>query len=72
MVCIEGVENKNVARMVKTVFAVDSFQGYFYSKPIIVEELKTWAKKYEDSLNGGDYDELHNRLVCRHSIKPMI
>ena len=72
MVCIEGVENKNVARMVKTVFAVDSFQGYFYSKPIIVEELKTWAKQYEDSLNGGDYDELHHRLVCRHSIKPMI
>lgn len=28
-VCIEGIENKHMARMVKTIFAVDNFQGYF-------------------------------------------
>lgn len=71
-VCIEGVENKSIARMVKTVFAVDNFQGYFYSKPLIIEELKKWAEGYEKKLCAGEYEELHTNTICKHSVKPMI
>ena len=71
-VCIEGVENKNVARMVKSVFSVDNFQGYFYSEPLVVDKLKEWAEKYEKNLCRGEYDELHPITSCKYTIKPMI
>ena len=71
-VCIEGVENKSIARMVKTIFAVDSFQGYFYSKPLVIERLKEWAGCYEKKLCDGEFEEIHPNIMCKHSVKPMI
>ena len=71
-VCIEGVENKSVARMVKSVFAVDNFQGYYYSKPLVIEGLKVWADLYEENLQNGKYTELHTVALSTHNIKPMI
>lgn len=71
-VCIEGVENKSVARMVKSIFAVDNFQGYYYSKPLVIESLKVWADLYEENLQNGKYTELHTVALSTHNIKPMI
>lgn len=71
-VCIEGIENKSIARMVKTVFAVDNFQGYFYSKPLVIERLKEWVPIYEQGLLEGEYEDLHSDTMFKCNIKPMI
>ncbi len=38
MVCMEGIENEEVRQFVKQ-YSVARHQGYYYSKPITIEEL---------------------------------
>ena len=37
-VCVEGIETSGMRDIIKD-FSIHSFQGYFYSKPIMIEEL---------------------------------
>lgn len=42
-VCVEGVENKGMRNILRGL-RVNSFQGYYYAKPLPFDELLTWKK----------------------------
>lgn len=42
-VCVEGIENKGMRNVLRG-FHVDSFQGFYYSEPLTLEQLLTWKK----------------------------
>ena len=46
-VCIEGIEKPETESFIKDNFNVTYFQGYLYSKPISVTDLKNWVKLYK-------------------------
>ena len=46
-VCVEGVETAGMRDIIKD-YGVHSFQGYYYSKPLLIEELLEKAKNGED------------------------
>ena len=39
-VALTGIENAEMLGFVRDKFPADSFQGYYYSKPVSIEELK--------------------------------
>ena len=39
-VCVEGIENEYMLEYITENFPVTSFQGYYFSKPITIEEFK--------------------------------
>lgn len=45
-VCVEGIEEEDLAIYLRKNFFVTSFQGFYYSKPIEIEEFKEWLKKH--------------------------
>ncbi len=48
-VCVEGVETAGMRDILQN-FAVGSFQGYYYAKPLMLDQILTWepnAKKKE-------------------------
>ena len=45
-VCVEGIEDEDLAIYLRKNFFVTSFQGYYYSKPIEIQELKEWLKNH--------------------------
>ena len=38
-VCVEGIETREMAKFVTENFYVTSIQGYYYSKPVKLEEI---------------------------------
>ena len=38
-VCVEGIENKEMADYVSNHFNITSLQGYYYSKPVPLEDF---------------------------------
>ena len=43
-VCVEGIETSGV-RDILQEYQVQSFQGYYYSKPLEIEDLISWMKE---------------------------
>lgn len=48
-ICIEGIETRELMDFLRSHFPVTSFQGYYFSKPIPIDEFMTWAKEYENN-----------------------
>ena len=44
-VCVEGIETVEMKDYIKEHFPVTSFQGYYYSRPIPIEEFQTWLEE---------------------------
>ena len=42
-VCVEGVETENM-RDIRREYRVESFQGYFYAKPLPLDQFMQWKK----------------------------
>ena len=45
-ICVEGIETEGMCDILRK-FRVQSFQGYYYGKPIQLEELLAWKKHRE-------------------------
>ena len=43
-ICVEGIETEGMCEILRK-YRVQSFQGYYYGKPIRLEELLEWKKK---------------------------
>jgi len=43
-VCVEGVETAGM-RDILQHFAVETFQGYYYAKPLTLDEIYVWEPK---------------------------
>ncbi|MCR5774251.1 MAG: EAL domain-containing protein [Lachnospiraceae bacterium] len=48
--CIEGIETAEMKDYLKENFRVTSFQGYYYSKPVEIDDFINWLKNYEDKV----------------------
>ena len=42
-ICVEGIETKGMVNILRE-FNVDSFQGYYYAKPLPFDQLMKWKK----------------------------
>ena len=42
-VCVEGIETKGMGDILRS-FHVKSFQGYFYAKPLLLEQFLNWEQ----------------------------
>ena len=51
-VCVEGIETEGMKNILKS-FHVESFQGYFYAKPLLLEQILEW-KNAAENIQGGD------------------
>ncbi len=47
MVCVEGVETKEMRDYLKNNFTVSYFQGYLYSRPIEIDDFIDWMTNYD-------------------------
>ena len=43
-VCVEGVETARMRDIIQR-FAVESFQGYYYAKPLGLDDILKWKPK---------------------------
>jgi EAL domain-containing protein (putative c-di-GMP-specific phosphodiesterase class I) len=43
-VCVEGIETSGM-RDILNHYHVESFQGYYYAKPLMLEQFLTWRKR---------------------------
>ena len=43
-VCVEGIETTGMRDILQN-YNVQSFQGYYYSKPMVIEDFLAWADK---------------------------
>ena len=41
-VCVEGIETKEMKEILQN-FRVNSFQGYYYSRPLLLEDFMSWV-----------------------------
>ncbi|MEE0026751.1 MAG: EAL domain-containing protein, partial [Atopobiaceae bacterium] len=41
-VCVEGIETEGM-RDILMSYSVGSFQGYYYAKPLVIEEFLDWV-----------------------------
>ena len=46
--CVEGIETERMKDYLKKNFKITSFQGYFYSKPIEIDDFIIWMKEYNN------------------------
>ena len=46
--CIEGIESEEMKDYLKDNFKVTSFQGYYYSRPLVIDEFIDWLNDYEE------------------------
>lgn len=53
-VCVEGIETRGMRDILKS-YHVESFQGYYYAKPLLFDRFLEWkgAPREEYELNGG-------------------
>ena len=45
--CVEGIETAEKMDYIKSHYKVTSFQGYYYSRPVEIDELMDWISEYE-------------------------
>ncbi len=45
-ICLEGIETKEMATLLRENYKVTRFQGYYYSKPILINELIDYVKTH--------------------------
>ncbi len=45
-VCVEGIETREMKDYLYDNYTVTNFQGYFYSKPIQIDDFMTWMENY--------------------------
>jgi len=45
-VCIEGIESREMRDYLTSNFTVTNFQGYYYSKPVQIDDLMQWMDEY--------------------------
>ncbi|MBO6214190.1 MAG: GGDEF and EAL domain-containing protein [Lachnospiraceae bacterium] len=45
-ICVEGIETLEMKEYIKENFPVTNFQGYYYAKPMPIEDFKRWASEY--------------------------
>ena len=45
-VCVEGIETEGM-RDILMRYRVGSFQGYYYAKPLLIEDFIKWRRLYE-------------------------
>ena len=45
-VCVEGIEEEDLEIYLQKNFYVNLFQGYYYSKPIKMDEFKKWLNEH--------------------------
>jgi EAL domain-containing protein (putative c-di-GMP-specific phosphodiesterase class I) len=43
-VCVEGIETQGM-RTILMSYRVESFQGYYYAKPLMIDKLLVWEKE---------------------------
>lgn len=46
-ICVEGIETKDSLGFIKENFHPTFVQGYYYAKPMLIEEFKAWAETFE-------------------------
>lgn len=46
-VCVEGIETREMADYIKDNYQVSYFQGYFYSRPVPIEQFLEWLVAHE-------------------------
>ena len=46
--CVEGIETERMKDYLKKNFKITSFQGYYYSKPIEIDDFIKWMKEYNN------------------------
>lgn len=46
-ICVEGVETNEMVDFINKHFNVNKFQGYYYSKPLPIDEFKEWTMEYQ-------------------------
>ncbi|MCR5108052.1 MAG: EAL domain-containing protein [Lachnospiraceae bacterium] len=45
-VCVEGIETQKMAEYLRDHYYVTSFQGYYYSKPVEIDDFLKWMEEY--------------------------
>lgn len=45
-ICVEGIETSDSENFIKENFNPTYMQGYYYAKPMEIDEFKKWAKSY--------------------------
>ena len=48
--CVEGIETEKMKNYIKEHFKVTSFQGYYYSRPVEINDFINWMENYEKGL----------------------
>ena len=43
-VCVEGIETEGMKKILQT-FHVESFQGYYYAKPLVIDKVLEWENR---------------------------
>ena len=46
-VCVEGIETKEMKDFLNRNFSVSNFQGYYYSKPVQIDDFLIWMNEYQ-------------------------
>ena len=47
--CVEGIETEEIKEYLRKNFKITSMQGYYYSKPIEIDDFIEWMKEYRAS-----------------------
>ena len=47
--CVEGIETEEIKEYLRENFKITSMQGYYYSKPIEIDDFIEWMKEYRAS-----------------------
>ena len=48
--CVEGIETVEMKDYIKNNYKVTSFQGYYYSRPVEIDDFVSWMNDYEERL----------------------
>lgn len=48
--CVEGIETAEMKDYIKDNYKVTSFQGYYYSRPVEIDDFVDWMMEYEEKL----------------------
>ena len=53
-VCVEGIETAEMGDYLRANFPVSYFQGFYYARPMPIDEFTAWMNKWEARLNNED------------------
>ena len=52
-VCVEGIETAGMRDILKS-YHVESFQGYYYAKPLLIEQFVKWITAMKEKTKEGE------------------